>query len=114
MAVDQQQTQRVVRATVRSPVAMHLRWPNLTVNRDPRAPKSVDDQQKDIDKAHKTIRDAFDIARSYWHARKSGSTDYKSDLRWEAMIPARCRCCRSSASPISSARWNRAKPPRSS
>ena len=73
--------------TIRSPTAMHLRWPNLTLNRDPRASKSVEDQQKDIDRAHKAIRDAFGIARSYWHARKSGNTDYKSDLRWEAMMP---------------------------
>ena len=73
--------------TVRSPAAMHLRWPNLKINRDPRAPKSVEDQQKEIDKAHKLIRDAFQIARSYWHARKVATPDFKSDLRWEAMMP---------------------------
>lgn len=73
--------------TVRSPAALHLRWPNLKIDRDPRAPKSVEDQQKEIDKAHKTIRDAFEIARSYWQARKSAAPDFKSDLRWEAMIP---------------------------
>src|SRR2546428_9726247 len=27
--------------TVRSPAAMHVRWPDLTINRDVRAPKSV-------------------------------------------------------------------------
>jgi imidazolonepropionase-like amidohydrolase len=73
--------------TVRSPTAMHLRWPNLTINREPRAKKSVKDQQKEIDKAQKQIRDAFQIARSYWQARKSPSPDFKSDLRWEAMMP---------------------------
>ena len=73
--------------TVRSPTAMHLRWPNLTINRDPRAPKSVKDQQKEIDKAHKLIRDSFQIARSYWQARKTGAPGFKSDLRWEALIP---------------------------
>lgn len=73
--------------TVRSPAAMHLRWPNLTTNRDPRAPKSIKDQQKEIDKAHKLIRDTFQIARSYWQARKSGTPGFKSDLRWEALIP---------------------------
>jgi imidazolonepropionase-like amidohydrolase len=35
----------------------------------------------------KTIRDAFDIARSYWHARKTPAPDFKSDLRWEALMP---------------------------
>ena len=54
---------------------------------DPRARKSVKDQQKEIDKAQKQIRDAFQIARSYWQARKNPSPDFKSDLRWEAMMP---------------------------
>jgi imidazolonepropionase-like amidohydrolase len=73
--------------TVRSPAAMHLRWPNLTINRNPRAQKSVKDQQKDIDKAQKQIRDAFQTARAYWQARKSGTPGFKSDLRWEALMP---------------------------
>jgi len=73
--------------TIRAPVAVHLRWPNLKINRDPRAPKSVEDQQKEIDKAQKTIRDAFEIARSYWNARKTPATDFRSDLRWEALMP---------------------------
>ena len=45
------------------------------------------DQQKDIDKAVKQIRDSFQIARSYWQARKSGTPGFKSDLRWEALMP---------------------------
>jgi imidazolonepropionase-like amidohydrolase len=73
--------------TVRSPVAMHMDWPNLTINRNPRAQKSVKDQQKDIDKAHKLIRENFQSARSYWQARKSGAPGFKSDLRWEALMP---------------------------
>ncbi|MFN2508941.1 MAG: amidohydrolase family protein [Chthoniobacterales bacterium] len=73
--------------TVRSPAAMHLRWPEMRLDRDPRAPKSLEDQQKEIDKAQKTIRDAFAIARSYWQARKTPGPDFKSDLRWEAMVP---------------------------
>jgi imidazolonepropionase-like amidohydrolase len=73
--------------TLRSPAAMHLRWPNLTINRDARARKSVKDQQKDIDKAVKQIRESFQTARAYWQARKSGTPGFKSDLRWEALIP---------------------------
>jgi imidazolonepropionase-like amidohydrolase len=73
--------------TVRSPAAMHVRWPQLKIERDPRASKSVEDQQKDIDKAQKTIRDAFQIARSYWQARKTAGPDFKNDLRWEALVP---------------------------
>ena len=73
--------------TVLSPAAMHLRWPNLTIDRRPRARKSVKDQQKEIEKAQKQIRDAFQIARSYWQARKNPGPDFKMDLRWEALMP---------------------------
>jgi imidazolonepropionase-like amidohydrolase len=73
--------------TVLSPAAMHLRWPNLTIDRRPRARKSVKDQQKEMEKAQKQIRDAFQIARAYWQARKNPSPDFKSDLRWEALMP---------------------------
>ena len=73
--------------TVRAPAALHVRWPDLKLNRDPRAPKSLENQVKEIEKAERTIRDAFQIARSYWQARKAGVPDLKSDLRWEAMMP---------------------------
>ncbi len=73
--------------TVLSPAAMHLRWPNLTIDRRPRARKSVKDQLKEIDKAQKQIREAFQVARSYWQARKNPAPDFKTDLRWEAMMP---------------------------
>src|SRR3954469_14057114 len=73
--------------TVLSPAAMHLRWPHLTIDRQPRARKSVKDQQKEIDKAQKQIRDAFQIARAYWQSRKNPPADFKSDLRWEALMP---------------------------
>jgi len=70
-----------------TPAAMHLRWPNLTIDRRPRARKSVKDQQKEMDKAQQQIRDAFQIARAYWQARKNPGPDFKSDLRWEALMP---------------------------
>lgn len=72
---------------VLSPAAMHLRWPNLTIDRRPRARKSPKDQQKEMDKAQKQIRDAFQIARAYWQARKNQAADFKMDLRWEALMP---------------------------
>ena len=73
--------------TVRAPAALHVRWPAMKLNRDPRAPKSVEDQQKDIDKNIKLIRDSFEIARSYWQAKKNPPYDFKFDERWEAMLP---------------------------
>ena len=73
--------------TVLSPAAMHLRWPSLTIDRRPRARKSVKDQLKEMEKAQKQIRDAFQIARAYWQTRKNPGPDFKSDLRWEALMP---------------------------
>ncbi|MFL6590350.1 MAG: hypothetical protein ACJ8M4_09280, partial [Chthoniobacterales bacterium] len=73
--------------SVVSPAAMHLRWPNLTIDRQPRARKTVKDQEKEIDKAQKQIRDAFQNARAYWQARKNPPADFKTDLRWEALMP---------------------------
>src|SRR5256714_7375384 len=61
--------------TVLSPAAMHLRWPNLTIDRRPRARKSVKDQQKEIEKAQKQIRDVFQTARAYWQTRKNPGPD---------------------------------------
>ena len=72
---------------VLSPAAMHLRWPNLTIDHRPRARKLVKDQLKEMDKAQKQIRDAFQIARAYWQTRKNSGPDFKSDLRWEALMP---------------------------
>ena len=73
--------------TVLSPAAMHLGWPNLTIDRRLRARKSVKDQQKEIEKAQKQIREAFATARAYWQTRKNPGPDFKTDLRWEAMMP---------------------------
>src|SRR3954452_14806176 len=73
--------------TVLSPAALHLRWPNLTIDGQPRARKSVKDQQKEIDKAQKQIRDAFQIAQAYSQTRKNPGPDFKIDLRWEALMP---------------------------
>jgi imidazolonepropionase-like amidohydrolase len=73
--------------TVLSPAAMHLRWPNLTIDRRPRARKSVKDQQKEMEKAQKQLREAFQVARAYWQTRKNPGPDFKTDLRWEALMP---------------------------
>src|SRR5437762_8064389 len=73
--------------TVLSPAAMHLHWPNLTIDRRPRARKSGKDHEKEIEKAQKQIRDAFANARAYWQARKNPAPDFKTDLRWEALMP---------------------------
>ncbi len=73
--------------TIRAPAALHVRWPAMRLNREPDAPKTLEDQQKEIDKSIKTLRDAFDIARSYWQAKKTAGPAFQVDQRWEAMLP---------------------------
>ncbi|MDQ6622076.1 MAG: amidohydrolase family protein [Verrucomicrobiota bacterium] len=73
--------------TILSPAALHVRWPAMRINRDPHASKTPEDQQKEIDKSIKTIRDSFAIAHSYWQAAKTATPDFKMDQRWEAMRP---------------------------
>ncbi|MFN2475852.1 MAG: amidohydrolase family protein [Chthoniobacterales bacterium] len=73
--------------TILSPAALHVRWPEMKINRDPHSSKTPEDQQKEIDKAVKAIGDSFAIARSYWQAKKSPAPNFRIDERWEAMLP---------------------------
>ena len=73
--------------TLRAPVGLHIRWPQLAINDDPRFPKSPADQRKDAEKQLRQIKDTFDTARAYLKARRSGDKSHEIDLRWEAMIP---------------------------
>jgi hypothetical protein len=58
--------------TLRSAAALHVYWPNLTVNRDPSFPRPAAEQQKTIDENLKKIRDAFASARAYLKAKEGG------------------------------------------
>ncbi len=73
--------------TLRATVALHIYWPNLTVNRDPNFPRSVTEQQKTIDENLKKIRDAFASARAYQKAKTGAAQTTDTDSRWEAMLP---------------------------
>lgn len=72
--------------TVRPSVALHVYWPEVTIDRRPRAARPVDEQQKEIDRRLQAIREAFATARAYATAKKSGAK-LETDLRWEAMLP---------------------------
>jgi imidazolonepropionase-like amidohydrolase len=74
--------------TVRPTVALHVYWPGMTLNRDPRSTKTLADQQKDIDdKLHK-LDETFASARAYAQAHApSVKVTSDTDLRWEAMRP---------------------------
>ena len=73
--------------TLRPAVALHVRWPNLTINRDPNFPRPVVEQQRTIDENLKRIRDSFATARAYLKAKEGAGKSTDTDSRWEAMIP---------------------------
>ena len=72
---------------VKAPLALNVNWPSMTTIRAWWMEKSKEEQKKERERALKELDDAFREARAYWIARKSGE-EVKTDLRWEAMIPA--------------------------
>lgn len=73
--------------TLRSVVALHIFWPNLTVNRDPNFPRPVAEQQKAIDENLKKLREAFASARAYLKSKEGAGKPIDTDSRWDAMLP---------------------------
>lgn len=72
--------------TLRDRVALHVYWPNLTLDRRPQAAKTVDEQQKQIDRDLRAIREAFATARAYAQGG-AGNVRQTVDVRYEAMRP---------------------------
>ncbi len=72
--------------TLKPTVGLHVFWPNLVINRDPRFPKSPEDQKTDQDKQLRQLKEAFATARAYQKARTVNPSTLK-DARWEAMLP---------------------------
>lgn len=73
--------------TVRASVALHVFWPNMTVNRDPAAVRPVADQERAINDNIKKLRNAFASARAYQKAKDGAGKPIDVDSRWEAMLP---------------------------
>ncbi len=77
--------------TLKAPVAMHMNWPRLTLNRAWWNTISEEDQIKTRKEALEKIDLFFDDAKAYMTAKavsgKNGLPDQKVDLRLEAMIP---------------------------
>ncbi len=65
--------------------AVHLRWPDLRIQRSPTA-ETAEEQYKLIIKRLQQIEYAMDEATAYATARAS-ERSMKTDLRWEALIP---------------------------
>lgn len=75
--------------TVRSQVALHVDWPNMTPRHAFFIQASDEEQLKSRDAAIQAIRSTFDDARAYEKARgaegTSGVPKHDGDVKWEAM-----------------------------
>lgn len=84
---------------VRPSVGLHVFWPDLRIDRDPRYPKTPEDQQKDIDARLRQLRDTFAVARAYAKELQAVSNPsagptgaisarrLETNIRFEAMLP---------------------------
>ncbi len=84
--------------TIRSPVALHVFWPTMTLNvstrgarREKGKSKSLDDQAKDRRAKIRAITDFFEDAQAYAKAKdaaeKSRTPQPEKIPAWEAMLP---------------------------
>jgi imidazolonepropionase-like amidohydrolase len=73
--------------TLKAPVGMHLYWPELMINRDPRFPTSPEDQVEASEKSLRQLKETFALARAYQKARQVENASQALDLRLEAMLP---------------------------
>jgi imidazolonepropionase-like amidohydrolase len=83
--------------TLRAPVAMHVNWPKMSVDRAPAFPDSVEERQlQERARALRELAKVFEDARAYATAKRAAAGASKggaavkapdTDLRWEAMLP---------------------------
>ena len=75
--------------TLKAPLALHVQWPAMGINRSFFETRPEEEQKKARDEAIRAIENAFDDARAYWKAReaegKSGVPRHDQDVKWEAM-----------------------------
>ena len=79
-------------ATILAPAYVTVTWPDLSIDRSPRARFTVRIQQKRRDEAVAKLKDVFAEARAYGKARaaegKAGVPRHDLDPRLEALLPA--------------------------
>ncbi|HEY6167576.1 MAG TPA: amidohydrolase family protein [Verrucomicrobiae bacterium] len=83
--------------TVRGPAALHVYWPEMTLNTTPKELvkdkaklKSLDEQAKERDRKLKSLDDFFEEARAYAKARDTGGVRSPTNSpvpAWEAVLP---------------------------
>ncbi len=72
--------------TVKATVGLHVFWPTLRIERDPRYPQTPEDQQKEIDARLRHLQETFDSARAYRKAVETGGPAHE-DVRLASMLP---------------------------
>ncbi|MEO5987312.1 MAG: amidohydrolase family protein [Candidatus Eisenbacteria bacterium] len=74
---------------IRSPIGLHVAWPNMVPARGWFITQSEEEQNKARDAQIDAIRKAFDDARAFWKARDAEKTPgiprHDSDVKWAAM-----------------------------
>ena len=85
--------------TMKSPLGMHVNWPNMSVRRGGfffGPPQSEEEQRKQMAESLAQLKEAFAAARAYMKAKEAeaqkeatqkGGVYHETDARWEAMIP---------------------------
>jgi imidazolonepropionase-like amidohydrolase len=77
--------------TIKAPVAMHVQWPGMGLDRRPEAKQKIEEQIEAREMQIRALTDAFAQAAAYWQAeRAAGEMDvprHDEDVAWAAMRP---------------------------
>jgi len=77
--------------TIKAPVAMHVQWPGMGLDRRPEAKKKIEEQIEAREKQIRELTQAFAQAAAYWQARavagEKGVPPRDEDVAWAAMRP---------------------------
>lgn len=74
--------------TIRPAAGLHVFWPSLRIERDPRFPKPPEEQQKEIDARLRLLRETFAAARAYAQPAGAKNPPAQTNVRLAAMAPA--------------------------
>lgn len=81
--------------TIKAPVALHVQWPGMGLDRRPQAKKKIEEQIEAREKQIRELADAFAQAAAYWRAQEAaGEKDvprHDEDVAWAAMRPVIAR-----------------------
>ncbi|NQT64522.1 MAG: amidohydrolase family protein [Candidatus Marinimicrobia bacterium] len=74
-------------ATLHHPTAMHINWPDMSIDLSPKAKVKVSEQEEKRRQRLKGLDDLLDQVRRYEVSQKGTSKAEAHDLRMEALIP---------------------------